>query len=149
VRGLPFCNPELPLEDRLQDLLGRMTLSEATGFTGDDGENDSPCGTHTAAIPRLDITQYRWLVEVSSMASSLDTCSPLVGWHAGCPTSFPAAMALTGSFNASLWHTHGRVVGDEMRVINNLATTSTPLSPGRVSLAGHGPDIKCVLTAVR
>lgn len=145
VRGLPFCNPALPLEDRLQDLLGRLTLSEATGFTGDDGENDSPCGTHTAAIPRLDITQYRWLVEVSSMASSLDTCRPLVGWHAGCPTSFPAAMTLTGSFNASLWHSHGRVVGDEMRVINNLATTSTPLSPGRVSLAGHGPDIKCVL----
>ena len=141
VRGLPFCNAELPLDARLGDLLARLTLSEATGFTGDDGENDSPCGTHTAAVPRLDISQYRWLVEVSSMASSLDVCSPLVGWHAGCPTSFPAAMLLTGSFNASLWQAHGRVVGDEMRAISNLATTAEALSPGRVSLAGHGPNI--------
>ena len=139
VRGLPFCNPQLPLEARLQDLLARLTLSEATVMTGDDGDNPSPCGTHTAAIPRLDITQYRWLVEVSSMASSLDTCGPLVGWHAGCPTSFPAAMILTGSFNRSLWLEHGRVVGDEMRAISNLATTADVLSAGKVSLAGHGP----------
>jgi hypothetical protein len=77
VRGAPFCNPALPLEARLGDLLARLTLSEATGFTGDDGENDSPCGSHTAAVPRLDITQARWLVEVSSMASSIDSCTDL------------------------------------------------------------------------
>jgi hypothetical protein len=142
VRGLPFCDPALPLEARLDDLLARLTLSEATGFTGDDGENDSPCGTHTAAVPRLDITQLRWLVEVSSMASSVDSCTDLSAkWHAGCPTSFPAAMLQSGAFNATLWRAHGRVVGDEMRALNNLMTTSTPLSPGRVSLAGHGPDI--------
>ena len=142
VRALPFCNPALPLEARLGDLLGRLTLSEATGFTGDDGENSSPCGTHTAAVPRLDITQARWLVEVSSMASSVDSCTALSGtWHAGCPTSFPAAMLQSGAFNASLWRAHGRVVGDEMRAINNLMTTAQPFSAGRVSLAGHGPDI--------
>jgi len=50
-------------------------------------------------------------------------------------------MLQSGAFNSTLWRTHGRVVGDEMRAINNLMTTSTPLSPGRVSLAGHGPDI--------
>lgn len=141
VREFPFCDPTQSLESRLNDLLGRLSVSEATGFTGDDGENSSPCGTHTAAVPRLDITQMRWLVEVSSMASSLDSCEGLQPWHGGCPTSFPAAMLLTGAFNSSLWREHGRVVGDEMRAINNLMTTASPFSSSRVSLAGHGPDL--------
>ena len=50
-------------------------------------------------------------------------------------------MLLTGAFNETLWREHGRVVGDEMRAINNLMTTAAPLSSGRVSLAGHGPDL--------
>jgi hypothetical protein len=141
VRGLPFCNPALPLEARVEDLLSRMTLSEAVGMLGDDGDNNSPCGTHTAAVPRLDVTQYRWLVEVSSMAGASDTCSALQPWHSGCPTSFPAAMLLTGSFNRTLWQLHGDVVGREMRALNNLLTTSAALSAGKMSLAGHGPDI--------
>jgi hypothetical protein len=141
VRNFPFCDPTQSLDTRLVDLLGRLSVSEATGFTGDDGENSSPCGTHTAAIPRLDITQARWLVEVSSMASSLDSCVGLQPWHGGCPTSFAAAMLMTGAFNSSLWREHGRVVGDEMRAINNIMTTNSPLSSSRVSLAGHGPDL--------
>ena len=130
-----------PLEARVEDLLSRMTLSEAVGMLGDDGDNNSPCGTHTAAVPRLDVTQYRWLVEVSSMAGASDTCSALQPWHSGCPTSFPAAMLLTGSFNRTLWQLHGDVVGREMRALNNLLTTSAALSAGKMSLAGHGPDI--------
>jgi hypothetical protein len=141
VRGLPFCDPTVDLGSRVADLLGRLTVSEATGFTGDDGENISPCGTHTAAVPRLDISQARWLVEVSSMASSLDSCVGLQAWNSGCPTSFPAAMLQTGAFNLSLWREHGVVVGNEMRAINNIMTTNTAFSSARVSLAGHGPDI--------
>ena len=141
VRGLPFCDPALALEARVSDLLARLTLEEAVGMLGDDGDNNSPCGTHTAAVPRLDISQYRWLVEVSSMAGSSDSCSALQPWHSGCPTSFPAAMLLTGAFNRSLWLLHGDVVGREMRALSALLTTAPALSAGKMSLAGHGPDI--------
>lgn len=140
VHSLPFCDPTLPLGDRLADLVGRLTVEEATLMTGDAGDSPGPCGTHTGAIPRLDISMYRWLVEVSSMAAT-EECSTLQEWGAGCPTSFPAAMLLTGSFNRSQWLAHGVVVGDEMRAMNNLRSTLPALTDDLSSLAGHGPDI--------
>jgi hypothetical protein len=142
VRGLPFCDSTLSFDDRLADLVSRLTIEEATSLLGDAGDTISPCATNTAAIPRLDITAYRWLVEVSSMAGSKDHCSPLVPFGGGCPTSFPAAMLLTGAFNRTLWHLHGQVVGDEMRALSNFATTlSVGDASAMSSLAGHGPNI--------
>ena len=142
VRGLPFCDSTLSFDARLADLVNRLTIEEATSLLGDAGDTTIPCTTNTAAIPRLDITPYRWLVEVSSMAGSKGTCSPLVPFGGGCPTSFPAAMLLTGAFNRTLWHLHGQVVGDEMRALSNFATTSLNADAGAIpSLAGHGPNI--------
>lgn len=141
VRGLPFCNDALPFDARVADLVARLTIDEATSMTGDAGNNLGPCGTVTAPIPRLDITPYRWLVEVSSMAGSATKCSPLARWGAGCPTSFPAAMLLSSAFNRTLWRQHGVVVGNEMRVLSNIATTSLSGDTSIPSLAGHGPDI--------
>jgi hypothetical protein len=140
VRSLPFCDPTLPLAARVADLVGRLTLEEATLMTGDVGNSPIPCGSHTGAIPRLDISMYRWLVEVSSMAAT-EGCGSLQEWGAGCPTSFPAAMLLTSSFNRSQWRAHGVVVGDEMRAMNNLRTSLPALTDDLSSLAGHGPDI--------
>jgi beta-glucosidase-like glycosyl hydrolase len=142
VRGLPYCNPALPFDARLSDLVGRLTVEEATSLLGDAGDTTEPCPTNTAAIPRLDISAYRWLVEVSSMSGSKDKCSSLVPFGSSCVTSFPAAMLLTGAFNRSLWRLHGQVVGDEMRAVSNFATTVTSGdSGGQSSLAGHGPNI--------
>ncbi len=142
VRNLPFCNPTLSFDARLTDLVGRLTIEEATSLLGDAGDTTEPCPTNTAAIPRLDISAYRWLVEVSSMSGSKDKCSTLAPFGSGCVTSFPAAMLLTGAFNRSLWRLHGQVVGDEMRAVSNFATTVTSGDAGgQSSLAGHGPNI--------
>ena len=111
-------------------------------MSGDAGDTNDPCGSNTAGVPRLDVSPYRWLVEVSSMAGSADECHPLVQWGGGCPTSFPAAMLLTGAFNRTMWRAHGEVVGDEMRALSNFATTGLNADGGgQASLAGHGPDI--------
>jgi hypothetical protein len=142
VRGLPFCDARLPLAARLADLVGRLTIEEASAMTGDAGDTNDPCSSNTAGVPRLDLSPYRWLVEVSSMAGSVDECHPLVQWGGGCPTSFPAAMLLTGAFNRTMWRAHGKVVGDEMRALSNFATTGLNADGGgQASLAGHGPDI--------
>jgi beta-glucosidase len=126
----------------LADLVGRLTIEEAAAMTGDAGDAYSPCATNTGAIPRLDVSAYRWLVEVSSMAGSIVACSLLTPFGGGCPTSFPAAMLLAGAFNRSLWRRHGEVVGDEMRAMSNFATTAlSGFAGGQASLAGHGPDI--------
>lgn len=142
VRGLPFCDATLPFDARLADLVGRLTIDEAVGMTGDAGNVDGACSTNTAPIPRLDITAYRWLVEVSSMAGNSDRCDTLTSFGSGCPTSFPAAMLSAGAFNRTLFRSHGDVVGNEMRAISNFRTTMLNGDPGGVaSLAGHGPDI--------
>ena len=33
-KGLPFCNPSLPIADRVKDLVGRMTLDEKLALLG-------------------------------------------------------------------------------------------------------------------
>jgi len=142
VRALPFCDATLPFADRLADLVGRLTLDEAVSMTGDAGDNMGACATNTAGVPRLDVSPYRWLVEVSSMAGNSDTCSKLAPFGGGCPTSFPAAMLQAGAFNRSLFRSHGDVVGTEMRAISNFKTTAESGDPGGLpSLAGHGPNI--------
>ncbi|MEO1806162.1 MAG: hypothetical protein AAFU33_15200, partial [Bacteroidota bacterium] len=47
---LPFQNPDLILEERLEDLLGRMTVEEKASQL----RFDAP------AIERLDIPAYNW-----------------------------------------------------------------------------------------
>ena len=50
---LPFMNPDLPLERRVADIVGRLTLEEKAGQMG-----------YTApAIPRLGIPAYNWWTE--------------------------------------------------------------------------------------
>ena len=46
----PFLNSDLPLDKRVDDLVGRMTLKEKI----------SQMQSHAAAIPRLGIPEYHW-----------------------------------------------------------------------------------------
>src|SRR6516164_2221383 len=80
---LPYKNPNLPLEQRVDDLISRMTLEEKVSQLG-----------HTAeAVPRLGIPSYDWWNE---------------GLHgvarAGYATVFPQASGMAASFDEPLVH---------------------------------------------
>ena len=137
VRGLPFCDAARPLAARVADLVGRLTLGEAQGFTG-SGEFAEPCVTDQDAIRRLDVPAARHLVEVTSMAAgSCDT--PYGG---ACATAFASGLVLGASFNRSAWLSHGATVGREIRALANVASAD-PADPNGnfITLSGHGPDV--------
>jgi beta-glucosidase-like glycosyl hydrolase len=134
VRGLPFCNPTAPLAARVADLVSRLSLEEAMGFTG-AGEFEEPCTTQQPSVARLDVPVVRQLVEVTSMASG--TCTPT----ANCSTAFASGLLLGGSFNRSVWLQHGIIVGREMRAISNIAWNDNNPNGNFNTLSGHGPDI--------
>ena len=135
VRGLPFCDPTLPVAARVADLVARMTLEEKIGLTGADLKKDGSCDTKDAGVPRLGVPPMQWLVETNSMAAS--AC-----YNGTCATSFPSAQNLASSFNRTVFRAKGVVVSTEMRALNNLQWHRADGIPDSLqSLSGFGPDI--------
>ncbi len=90
----PYRDPSRPLEERVRDLVSRMTLEEKVSQT-----------VHAAApIERLGVPQYNWWNE----------CLHGVG-RAGLATVFPQAIGLAATWNTDLMHTVATAISDEAR----------------------------------
>src|SRR5437868_3272695 len=93
-----YKNPDLPIAQRVDDLISRMTLEEKVSQLG-----------HTAdAVPRLGIPEYNWWNE---------------GLHgvarAGHATVFPQAIGLAATWDTDLVHRIADVVSTEARAKYN------------------------------
>ena len=96
--GLPFRNPSLPIDKRVDDLVGRLTLEEKVSQLID----------RAAPIPRLDIPAYNWWNEgLHGIARS------------GLATMFPQAIGNAATWDAPLVHLIGEVVSTEARAKYN------------------------------
>ena len=89
-----FKDPSLPIEQRVNDLISKMTLEEKVSQLG-----------HTAdAIPRLGVPEYNWWNE---------------GLHgvarAGVATVFPQAIGMAATFDEPLMHQIGTTISTEFR----------------------------------
>ena len=84
----------LPIEERVDDLLSRMTLEEKVSQM----VYDAP------AIERLGVPRYNWWNE----------CLHGVG-RAGIATVFPQAIGLAATWNTDLMHQVATVISDEAR----------------------------------
>ena len=93
--SLPYLNPQLPAEQRADDLLSRLTLEEKVLLMMDT----SP------AIERLHIPQFQWWNEALHG----------VGRN-GYATVFPITMAMAASWDDVLLHRVFTAVSDEARV---------------------------------
>lgn len=90
----PFRDPALPLEQRIQLLLGEMTVEEKL----------SQINYRNAAIPRLDIPEYVWWNEaLHGLARS------------GASTVFPQAIAMAATFSVELLLRMGQIIAVEGR----------------------------------
>ena len=89
----PYLNPTLPVDQRVDDLVSRMTLDEKA----------SQVVHQAAAIPRLKIPAYNWWTEA------------LHGVASGTATVFPEPIGLGATFDAPLIHEMAIVIGTEAR----------------------------------
>ncbi|XP_065845653.1 uncharacterized protein [Oscarella lobularis] len=104
----PFRDPSLPFEDRVADLVGRLSISEIVGQMSHGGAwTNSP----TPAIERLGIKPYQFGTECLSGDVK-----------AGRATSFPQALGMAATFDYDLVYQVSKVTSEEVRAKNNNAT---------------------------
>lgn len=89
-----YLNPQLPVERRVADLVGRMTLAEKVAQM----MNKSP------AIVRLGIPDYDWWNEALHGVA-----------YAGNATVFPQSIGLGATWNPELMHSVATAISDEAR----------------------------------
>ncbi|HZN06325.1 MAG TPA: glycoside hydrolase family 3 C-terminal domain-containing protein [Pyrinomonadaceae bacterium] len=92
--GAAYLNPRLPLDQRVNDLVSRMTLEEKVSQM----MNAAP------AIPRLGIPQYDWWNEALHGVA-----------FSGVATVFPQAIGLGATFDPQLVSRIANVISDEAR----------------------------------
>ncbi|MBX7172188.1 MAG: glycoside hydrolase family 3 C-terminal domain-containing protein [Pyrinomonadaceae bacterium] len=96
----PYKNPKLPIEQRVDDLVSRMTLEEKVFQM----QNSAP------AIPRLGIPAYDWWNEALHGVA-----------RAGIATVFPQAIGMAATFNDKLIFSVADVISTEARAKHNFA----------------------------
>ncbi|MEA3478735.1 MAG: glycoside hydrolase family 3 N-terminal domain-containing protein, partial [Bacteroidota bacterium] len=98
VYDYPFQDPHLALDERVNDLVGRLTLEEKASIML----------YNSVAIDRLGIPAYNWWNE----------CLHGVA-RAGKATVFPQAIGLAATWNPDLMNRIGSVIADEARAKYN------------------------------
>jgi beta-glucosidase len=96
--GLPFRNPDLPVEKRIDDVLGRLTRDEKIALLVE----------RAAPVERLGIPAFPWWNEALHGVA-----------RAGRATVFPQAIGLAASFDQDLMLRVATAIGDEARAMNN------------------------------
>lgn len=95
-----FRDSSLSFDERVKDLLSRLTIEEKTGLMSN----------HMAAVPRLDIGEWYVGAEVARGYVSRNLDEPT--------TVFPQPIGLSGTFDTELMEKAGLAAGKEARVLN-------------------------------
>src|SRR5512141_2186373 len=96
----PYLNPSLAIEQRVHDLVSRMTLEDKISQMRD----------HAAAIPRLGVPRYDWWNE------SLHGVA-----FGGYATNFPQVIGMAATWDTRLVHRMAQVISTEARAKYNQA----------------------------
>jgi beta-glucosidase len=128
----PYKNAKLPVEDRVHDLLGRMTLEEKASMLS--GAN----WMESVAIPRLGIPSIK-------MA---DGPLGIRSWHGPSArtkgesdpfrsTAFPSGIAVAATWDSEVAQSVGQTIGQEMRAIGRDMILGPTVNIQRVPLWGR------------
>jgi beta-glucosidase len=109
--SLPFQDPSRPLDQRVRDLVSRMTLNEKI----------AQMQNHAPAIQRLGVPEYDWWSEALHGVA-----------RTGFATVFPQAIGMAATWDPGLIHQEADVIGTEARAKHHEAVRQNKgeFSPG-------------------
>ena len=107
--SFPFCDTALPTQDRVNDIISRLTVAEKAKMLT---ARESPDG----AVERLGIPEYDWGANCIHGVQSRCTI-PDENGDIKCPTSFPNPIGLAASYNRVMWKNMAEIIGVELRAL--------------------------------
>jgi beta-glucosidase len=117
-----YLNPTLPIDQRVDDLVARMTLDEKA----------SQFSSTSPAIQRLQIPSYNWWSEALHGVA-----------NQGIATVFPQAIGLGATFDEPLIHQMATVISTEARAkFHEYQRTQAAASPSGANLPGSGMGVR-------
>ncbi len=129
----PYKNPSLPVEKRVEDLLGRMTLEEKVSMLSGANWMDS------VAVPRLGIPSIKMadgpMGVRSWLGSSAITSAP--GTKVFTSTAFPAGVALAASWDPEMAGRVGKAIAQQVRAAGRDMILGPTVNIQRVPLWGR------------
>ncbi len=130
-----YRDPKLPVEQRVDDLLGRMTLEEKVDIVSGGGWMESKANARLG-IPALKMADgpvgvRNWY---GPSAITMKANSPLPTITS---TAFPAVVALGATWDPDLLHEVGKTIGDEARALGRDMMLGPAVNIVRAPLAGR------------
>jgi beta-glucosidase len=131
----PYQDPARPLDERVEDLLGRLTLEEKVGLVHANGKFRAG-GVERLGVPPL------WTADGPHGVREevgLDSWQP-AGWTSDFATAMPVGIALASTWDPELAQAYGRVVGEEARARGKHVILGPALNIQRTPLCGRNYD---------
>ena len=117
-----YLNPALPIDQRVDDLVSRMTVEEKA----------SQFSSTSPAIPRLQIPAYNWWSEALHGVA-----------NQGTATVFPQAIGLGATFDEPLIHKMATVISTEARAkFHEYERKQAAATPSGTDLPGSGGGVR-------
>jgi len=107
----PFCNKTLSYDERVKDLVSRISLFEI---------GPQLTARQAPSIPSLGVNAYYYGLNTIHGITNPISGGSLCLDNGKCVTIWPAGAAIGASFNKTAWNLIGATTGIEMRALNNL-----------------------------
>ncbi len=131
----PYLDPARGIDERIEDLLGRLTLEEKVSLVHANGK------FRAGGIERLGVPPLWTADGPQGVREELGIDSwEAAGWTSDFATAMPVGVALASSWDPELAEAYGRVVGDEARARGKHVILGPALNIQRTPLCGRNYD---------
>jgi len=130
----PYKNPSLPVEQRVQDLLGRMTLQEKVAMlSGADWMRTVP--NERLGIPSIKMADGP--LGIRSWAGPSSETNAMVAKAEVTTTAFPAGVAMAATWDTELLQSEGQAIGQEVKAVGRDMILGPTVNINRTPLWGR------------